>query len=111
MDGDDMNPAETADILEAAIWMGLMTKGPGDGDITGLGADTAPGDANSPRAGEQGPYLNPLPKSCSLNNSSNGSGTITWIVGEGGRVYGVFSSDENGDGDDEWYAGFGGRYP
>jgi prepilin-type N-terminal cleavage/methylation domain-containing protein len=105
MDGRDMTPATTSDILEAAIWMGLLTEGPGEGDITGLGPDTAPGDANSPRAGEQGPYLNPLPKSCSPNNSSNGSGTITWVIGEGGRVYGVFDSEG------EWYAGFGGRYP
>jgi len=98
-------PATTPEILAAAIWMGLLTKGPGEGVVTGAGPDVAPGDNNSPRAGEFGPYLNPLPKSCSQNNSSDGSGTITWIVGEHGMVYGVF--EQGGT----WYAGFGGRYP
>jgi len=91
--------AEDGDIITAAaIWMGLLTNGPGDGT-----ADT-PGDS-APLRGEPGPYLNPLPKSCSKYNSSSGTGTITWIVGEHGTVYGVFK-----DGD-TWYAGFGGRYP
>ena len=96
--------AEDGDIIAAAIWMGLLTNGPGDGT-----ADT-PGDS-APLRGESGPYLNPLPKSCSKYNSSSGTGTITWIVGAYNRIYGVFPSDENGDGTDEWYAGFGGRYP
>jgi len=111
MDGTDDTQATTADIRDAAIWMGLLTYGPGDGDLDGAGPDVAPGDNNSPRASEHGPYLNPLPKSCSIYNSSRGTGTITWVVGYSGRVYGVFSSDENGDGVEEWYAGFGGRYP
>ena len=98
MNGSDGMPATTGNITAAAIWMGLLTNGPGDGT-----ADT-PGDS-APLAGEPGPYLNPLPKSCSKYNSSVGSGTITWIVGEHGTVYGVFK-----DGD-TWYAGFGGRYP
>ena len=85
---------------DAAIWMSLLTKGPGEG--TGIAPDK---DTSAPLAGEPGPYLNPLPKSCSQNNSSAGSGTITWIVGEYGRIYGVF---EQGG---VWYAGFGGRYP
>ena len=96
--------ARDADIQAAAIWMGLLTNGPGDGT-----ADT-PGDS-APLAGETGPYLNPLPRSCSKYNSSTGTGTITWIVGAYSRIYGVFSSDENSDGIEEWYAGFGGRYP
>jgi type II secretory pathway pseudopilin PulG len=91
-------PATTPEIENAAIWMGLLTNGPGDGT-----ADT-PGDS-APLAGEPGPYLNPLPKSCSKYNSSNGTGTITWIVGAYNRIYGVF---EQGG---VWYAGFGGRYP
>ena len=99
--------ATTYDIKAAAIWMGLLTNGPGDGRP---GPDKAPPDdsgvySNAPLAGEPGPYLDPLPRSCSQNNSSDGSGTITWIVGEHGRVYGVF---EQGG---VWYAGFGGRYP
>jgi len=89
--------AGDADIQASAIWMGLLTNGPGDGTDT-------PGNS-APLRGEPGPYLNPLPKSCSQYNSSVGSGTITWIVGEHGTVYGVFK-----DGD-TWYAGFGGRYP
>jgi len=94
--------ATTDDIEAAAIWMGLLVNGPGEGSP---GPDVAPGDANSPLAGEHGPYLNPLPKSCSKYNSSSGTGTITWIVGAYNRIYGVF---EQGG---VWYAGFGGRYP
>jgi type II secretory pathway pseudopilin PulG len=97
--------AGDADIQASAIWMGLLVNGAGQCDVIGAGPDVAPGDNNSPRAGEPGPYLNPLPRSCSKYNSSVGSGTITWIVGEHGTVYGVFK-----DGD-TWYAGFGGRYP
>ena len=89
--------AENDDITAAAIWMGLLTNGPGNGTDT-------PGDS-APLRGESGPYLNPLPRSCSTYNSSVGSGTITWIVGEHGTVYGVF--EQGGT----WYAGFGGRYP
>ncbi len=97
------NPAEKrAEVAAAAIWMGLVTNGPGDGVA---GPDVAPGDENSPLPGEHGPYLSPLPVSCSTMNSSRGSGSITWIVGAYGRVYGVWV--DNG----VWYAGFGGRYP
>jgi prepilin-type N-terminal cleavage/methylation domain-containing protein len=90
------------EIKGAAIWMGLLVNSPGSG---AGGVDNAPGDTNSPLAGEHGPYLNPLPDSCSTYNSSQGQGTITWIVGESGNVYGVY--DVNG----VWYTGFGGRYP
>jgi hypothetical protein len=105
MDSSDGLPATTDDIKAAAIWMRLLVNGPGKGDSTGAGLDTAPGDTNSPLAGEPGPYLNSLPKSCSRINSSSGTGSITWIVGEYNRIYGVF--EQNG----LWYAGFGGRYP
>ena len=91
--------ATTPEIEAAAIWMGLLTKGPGEG------TNPPDRDTSAPLAGEYGPYLNPLPKSCSQHNSKYGSGTITWIVGEYGRVYGVFESGGT------WYAGFGGRYP
>ena len=100
MDGTDNTPANEEidrDITAAAIWMGLLTNGPGNGTDT-------PGDS-APLRGEPGPYLNPLPRSCSTYNSSVGSGTITWIVGAYNRIYGVF---EQGG---VWYAGFGGRYP
>ena len=97
--------AGDADIQASAIWMGLLVNGAGQCDVIGAGPDVAPGDNNSPRVGEPGPYLNPLPRSCSPYNSSVGSGTITWIVGEHGTVYGVF--EQGGT----WYAGFGGRYP
>jgi type II secretory pathway pseudopilin PulG len=114
MDGTDNTPANEEidhDITAAAIWMGLLVNGAGQCDVIGAGPDVAPGDNNSPRAGEHGPYLNPLPRSCSKYNSSTGTGTITWIVGAYSRIYGVFSSDENSDGIEEWYAGSGGRYP
>jgi type II secretory pathway pseudopilin PulG len=98
-DGSPPRDATTEDVAAAAIWMGLLVNGPREG------TNSPDKDTSAPLAGEYGPYLNPLPKSCSQNNSLAGSGTITWIVGEYGRVYGVF---KNGD---MWYAGFGGRYP
>ena len=91
-----------AEIASAAIWMGLLTNGPGDGAV---GPDTAPGDDNSPGEGEPGLYLSPLPESCSTMNSSRGTGSITWIVAAYGRAYGVWEQDG------AWYAEFGGRYP
>jgi len=105
MDSSTGRAANTGNVTAAAIWMGLLVNGPGQCDTTGAGPDVAPGDNNSPLAGESGPYLNPLPRSCSKYNSSAGTGTITWIVGEYNRVYGVFQSGVL------WYAGFGGRYP
>jgi len=101
MDGSDI--ATTDDITAAAIWMGLLVNGPGDG--TGISPVLDTMDNSAPLRGEPGPYLNPLPKSCSPYNSSSGTGTITWIVGAYNRIYGVF--EQGGI----WYAGFGGRYP
>jgi type II secretory pathway pseudopilin PulG len=107
IDGNDGTPATTADIVAAAIWMGLLTNSPGDGSP---GPDKPPPQdsrpyLNAPLKGEAGPYLNPLPQSCSEYNVYNGKGSIIWIMGEYGRVYGVFESGGN------WYAGFGGKYP
>jgi len=101
------SPATRDDVIGAAIWMGLLTNSPGDGRP---GNDTAPPDdsiphLNAPLAGEVGPYLNPLPQSCSIYNIYDGKGSIIWIMGEYGRVYGVF--EEGG----LWYTGYGGRYP
>jgi len=102
MNSSDGLPANEGNITAAAIWMGLLTNRPGSGSS---GPDVAPGGNNSPLVGENGPYLNLLPRSCSWRNSSSGTGTITWVVSEYNRIYGVF---EEGD---VWYAGFGGRYP
>ena len=112
LDGQDVHEvwsapgirATTAEIREAAIWMGLLVNGPGSGP-SGV-EDEAPGDDNSPLEGEMGPYLNEVPESCSTYNSSTGRGTYTWIVGSYGRVYGVFQHVN-----DEWYVGFNGSYP
>jgi type II secretory pathway pseudopilin PulG len=101
MNGSDFATAD--DITAAAIWMGLLVNGPGDG--TGIGNVTDTSDNSAPLRGEPGPYLNPLPRSCSKYNSSRGTGSITWIVGAYNRIYGVF--EDSG----VWYAGFGGRYP
>ncbi len=103
MDGSDGMPATMDDIKAAAIWMGLLVNGPGDG--TGISPVLDTMDNSAPLPGEHGPYLNPQPRSCSRYNSSTGSGTNTWIVGAYNRIYGVF---EQGG---MWYAGFGGRYP
>jgi prepilin-type N-terminal cleavage/methylation domain-containing protein len=107
----DGSEADTADIIAAAIWMGLLNNGPGYGDVLGAGPDVAPGDSNSPLVVENGPYLNPLPTSCSKYNTSSGKGTYTWIVSEFGRVYGVFPYDQDRDGTQEWFKGFNGKYP
>jgi len=108
MDGLDNAPATLDDIIDASIWMGLLANMPGDGGQSG--PDKAPpGDygayENAPLAGEFGPYINKVPRSCSLHNSAQGGGTYTWIVGAYGRIYGVF---EDGG---LWYAGYAGRYP
>jgi prepilin-type N-terminal cleavage/methylation domain-containing protein len=103
MDGNDSKPATTDDIIAATIWMGLLVNGPGTG--TGLAPVPDTKDNSAPLRGESGPYLNPLPRSCSEYNFSVGTGTITWVVGAYGRVYGVF--EQNG----VWYSGYGGRYP
>jgi type II secretory pathway pseudopilin PulG len=103
MDGNDSKPATMDDIIAASIWMGLLTNGPGSG--TGIAPVLDTKDNSAPLQGENGLYLNPLPKSCSQYNSSKGTGTITWIIGAYGRVYGVFESGG------KWYAGYGGRYP
>lgn len=92
-------PASSDDITAAAIWIGLLSNTPGSG---------APGgdkDTSSPLRYEHGPYLNPFPNSCSPMNISTGKGSYTWIVGNHGRVYGVF--EDRG----VWYAGFSGRFP
>ena len=103
MDSSDGMPATTDDITAAAIWMGMLVNGPGDG--TGISPVLDTMDNSAPLAGEHGPYLNPLPRSCSNYNSARGTGSITWVVGEYSRIYGVFESGGL------WYAGFGGRYP
>jgi hypothetical protein len=107
----DGSEAATDDIIAAAIWMGLLNNGPGYGDVLGAGPDVAPGDSNSPLVVENGPYLNPLPTSCTEYNTSSGKGTYTWIVSAYGRVYGVFPYDHDGDGFLEWFKGFNGKYP
>ena len=91
-----------AEVIDAAIWMSLLSKGHGEGSP---GPDIAPGDENSPLQDEHGPYLNPLPESCSVRNHSEGLGSITWIVGNYGRIYGIYEVDG------VWYTGYGGRYP
>jgi hypothetical protein len=91
------------EIEDAAIWMGLLVNGPGEGTGIAPAGDTK--DNSAPLVNEHGPYLNPLPESCSYLNTVYGTGSITWIVGAYGRVYGVWES--GGD----WYTGFGGRYP
>jgi len=103
MNGSDF--ASTPDITDAAIWMPLLVNSPGSGSPCPPGPHAVPRGNSSPLAGETGPYLNPLPRSCSRLNSPAGTGTNTWIVGEHGTVYGVFLYGG------KWYAGFAGQYP
>jgi len=105
LNSSDDQPAITADIEAAAIWMPLLVNQPGSGSPCPDGPHVVPRGNSSPLSGEPGPYLNELPRSCSRLNSPVGTGTNTWIVGEHGTVYGAFLYV------DKWYAGFAGQYP
>jgi prepilin-type N-terminal cleavage/methylation domain-containing protein len=102
-------PATEGEIVDAAIWMGLMVSTPGSGTGVAPVADTK--DNCAPLDSEHGPYLNEIPQSCSVYNSVSGAGTYTWIVGRYGRVWGAFHYDLDGDGTNEWYIGYSGVYP
>jgi len=110
LQSDGVTPATDPNIVAASIWMGLLVNTPANGTA---GLDVAPGDANSPLLTEKGPYLNEIPKSCSIGNSLGlGKGTYTWIVGQDGKVFGVTKLDTNADGTlDAWYSGFNSTYP
>jgi prepilin-type N-terminal cleavage/methylation domain-containing protein len=103
MESSDGSPAEADDVVDAAIWMGLLVNEPGSGTGIAPVADTK--DNSAPLANENGLYIDRIPESCSLYNSSQGKGTYTWIVGNYGRVYGVFQVG------DAWYVGYSGAYP
>jgi len=95
-------PATTEEVDDASIWIGLLVNKPST-RTTGL--DKAPGSGNSPLHDEHGPYINEVPKSCSGLNHIRGDGSYTWIVGNYGRVYGVFLHQGT------WYVGYNGQYP
>ncbi len=100
MEASDDSAAEPEDVVEAAIWMGLLVNEPG------TGTNPASKDNSAPLATEEGLYIQEVPESCSaVYNSSKGKGTYTWIVGNYGRVYGVFQDGAS------WYIGFSGSYP
>lgn len=107
--GPGDTPAIETEVIDAAIWIGLMVKEPGSGIGIAPVADNR--DNSAPLDNEDGPYLQEVPESCSLYNSGSGRGTYTWIVGSYGRTWGVFPYDNNGDGTDEWYIGYSGVYP
>jgi hypothetical protein len=95
----DGTPPGSLDVPEAAIWMGLLVNEPG----TGTNPDSK--DNSAPLVTEDGQYIQEVPESCSIYNSSKGKGSYTWIVGNYGRVYGVFQDGAS------WYIGFSGAYP
>jgi len=102
--------ATDAQVAASAIWMGLLVEAPGSN------VDPAPGTGLTTRGtvstleAETGLYLQELPESSAAGDTRNGAvapgGGYTWIVGENGSVYGVYSL-----GADEWYIGFSGAYP
>ena len=94
--------ATTEEVTEAAVWIGLLTNKP---SVRTPGDDIPPGSGNSPLHEEDGPYLQEVPESCSGLNHRLKDGTYTWIVGQYGRVYGVFFHGGR------WYAGYNGFYP
>jgi prepilin-type N-terminal cleavage/methylation domain-containing protein len=105
--------AETADITDAAVWVGLLVESPGS--LTAAGGLTDR-DGVSVLTGEKGPYLNEVPDSAMATDTYNGpptaeGGSYCWIVGLDGKVYGVSYLDPDGDATFNWYAGFNGTYP
>jgi hypothetical protein len=107
LEDDGTTPATDPDIVAASIWMGLLVNTPGSGTA---GADVNVGTTNSPLLTEKGPYLNEIPKSCSVGNSTLGTGTYRWIVGQDGKVYGVTYIDPD-VGPLGWYSGFNSTFP
>ena len=100
--------ATDAQVAAASIWMGLLVEAPGSNvnDTVGL---TTRGTV-SVLLTETGLYLQELPQSAAAGDTRNGApapgGGYTWIVGENGSVYGLYSL-----GVDDWYIGFSGAYP
>ena len=97
----DTAGADWAAVLTAGfkpIYMGLLYNTP-----TGAVDWTLDGNV---AAGERGPYLNELPKSASTNNSANGEGTYSWVIGANGKVYGLHLVTGTG-----FVIGFGDTYP
>jgi prepilin-type N-terminal cleavage/methylation domain-containing protein len=96
--------ANDQDIMNSAIWMGLLVNSPGTvvasggltnrGNISVLGNDT-------------GLYLQNMPRSASAlyNGASGTGGGYDWIVGYGGTVYSAYKYNN------VWYAGYSGAYP
>jgi len=116
---------DDADVSGCAIWMGLLVNSPAAGSSTGIDGDTnAERRDVAPLTGEPALYLNEIPKSAmadiSAGNPGNGgkAGTYCWIVGDGGRVFGVYKKTcQPTDGTnsltsgDYWFVGFSGTYP
>ncbi len=96
--------ATTQDIINSAIWMGLLVNPPGF--WTGGATNTLLGNV-SVNGNDTGLYLQTVPKSAS--NAYNGAqlpgGGYTWIVGYDGTVYSAYQYNS------VWYAGFSGSYP
>ena len=100
-DPGDVAGADWAAVLIAGfkpIYMGLLYNAPTGTVSWALDGHTADG--------EKGPYLNELPKSCSTNNSANGTGSYSWVIGASGKVYGLYLDATNG-----YTIGFGEIYP
>jgi len=114
--------AIAADVQNHAIWMGLLTNTPGSNVVAnavGLGTRGTV----STLLGETGLYLQEIPESAAAGDTRNGApdpgGGYTWVVGENGTVYGVYSvtytADPDGGGNLDagtfWFAGYSGAYP
>jgi len=96
--------ATNQDIMNSAVWMGLLVNAPGTvvqngglnnrGNISVLGNDT-------------GLYLQNMPRSASAayNGASGTGGGYELIVGYGGSVYSAYQYNNI------WYAGYSGAYP
>lgn len=105
---DGTTPATDQDIMDHAIWMGLMSEAPGDNVLDDAVGLLTRGTVSVLEA-ETGLYLQEMPESAMATDSRNGAsdpgGGYCWVVGKNGTVFGAYTDGTN------WYVGFSGGYP
>jgi len=108
--------ASDTDIAAHAIWVGLLYNAPGE--PLENAANQTLRLAAAPRAFEDGPYIQEIPRSSmsgEMPEPGNGGdqtrGGYCWVVGENGQVYGAYQGFLPDGTTPCWYAGFSGGYP
>ena len=121
--------ADTTDISNAAIWMGLLVQS--NEDYATLVADDQTGTTDRwsvcTQPGEEDLYLQEFPRSAMVDTVANdwngdpgntAGGGYCWIVGKNGAAYGAYMKPCTNGVDDwalpsgnYWFSGFSGAYP